>query len=112
MALSLPSAASLADAVREVIKNSLTQDYRPIWFFTATQDGYAPNLVGVCTRLIMNPENLADLEKAVAKHPKLLTLEDFALRYGSAWGFAKDVVEMAHARSLRFNQVAGRQRWK
>ena len=112
MALSLPSVASLADAVREVIKNNLAEGYRPIWFFAATQDRYAPDLLAVCTRLIMNAENLADLEKAVAKHPILLTLEDFVLRYGSAWEFAKDVVEMAHARSRRFDQVAGRQRWK
>jgi len=112
MALSLPTAASLAEAVHEIIRDNLAQKQQLPWFIVATGGGNAPDLVGACTRLIMNPENLPYLESILVKRPNLLTLEDFVSRHGVSWGFARNVVEEAHARSIRFDQVVGHQRWK
>ena len=108
---SLPPAQSLSDAVREVIQSNSLDGYQPHRFAGVTQGGNAPNLIAVCRKLINDAETLAWLEKELSKIPTLLTIEDYVWRYGSQWGFDPATINMAHARAVRFDQVAAYTRY-
>lgn len=68
----LPDVQTLPDAVRRVIESNLSDGYPPNRFIGMTQDGTAPDLLAVCTRLINKDENLADIENALKSVPTLL----------------------------------------
>jgi hypothetical protein len=70
-----------------------------------------PDLLAVCIRLINKGETLEYLEPALRRFPTLLTLEDFVCHCGSEWGFDEATVEMARARSVYFDQIAGSSRY-
>src|SRR5438552_3693906 len=83
----LPYPPTLSAAVREVIDSNRADGYPPNRFVGATQDGFAPNLLAVCSNLINKGDTLEWLEKALQSHPTLLTLEDLVCSYGSSWDF-------------------------
>ena len=107
----LPHPNALMDAVREVIDSNRADGYQPNRFVGATQYGNAANLLAVCRDLINNPETLEWLEKAMQSFPTLLTLEDFVCRYGSSWGFDAATIQVACARAVFFDQIAGHTRY-
>jgi hypothetical protein len=76
MPAQLPSPKSLADAVREVIRQNKELGYQPNRFIGATQEGYSPNLRQVCIDLMYGGDALQALEDALERYPTLLTLED------------------------------------
>ena len=108
---SLPNSETLNDAVRCVIDSNRSDGYNPTRFTQATMDGTAPDLLSVCIRLINKGETLEYLDVALRRFPTLLTLEDFVSRRGAEWGFDEPTVEMARARSIYFDQIAGRGRY-
>jgi len=107
----LPSPQTLPSAVRNVIDSNIADGYQPNRFRGATQDGLAPNLLDVCSKLINKGETLEWLESALNSHPSLLTLEDLVCRYGSGWGFDQSTVQNACARASYFNQLVGYTRY-
>jgi hypothetical protein len=109
---SLPNLETLNDAVRSVIDSNRSDGYNPTRFTQATMEGTAPDLLFVCARLINKGETLEYLDIALRRFPTLLTLEDFVSRRGAEWGFDAPTVEMARARSIYFDQIAGRSRYR
>jgi hypothetical protein len=107
----LPNPPTLSDAVQEVINSNSADGYTPTRFMGATQSGLAPNLLGVCSKLINRGETLEWLEKALQSFPTLLTLEDLVCHYGSGWGFDATTIQNACARSSYFDQLAGHTRY-
>lgn len=107
----LPHPSSLSAAVRAVIDSNVSDGYHPNRFISETQDGNAPNLLAVCSRLINSPETLEWLEKALHTHPTLLTLEDLVCPYGSSWAFDAATIQVACDRSTYFNQITGHTRY-
>jgi hypothetical protein len=107
----LPHPSSLGEAVRAVIDSNRADGYPPNRFVGVTQDGLAPNLLGVCSDLINSGETLEWLERALQDHPTLLTIEDFVCCYGSSWGFNAATVQAACDRAAYFNQLAGHTRY-
>ena len=102
----LPTASSLADAVRRVIYQ--TQGGRPATVFAeATQDGNAPELVSVCSSFINRGETLQYLENELRTYPTMLTIEDFVCRYGVAWDFNPRTINNACGRVAYFDQFVG-----
>jgi hypothetical protein len=102
----LPNVRTLSAAVSEVIDSNRRDGYNPTRFVGVTQDGTAPDLLGVCRKLILNPETLEWLESGLEKFPQILTLEDFVSRYGADWGFDQETIQMADSRVQRFDQIA------
>lgn len=102
---------NLQAAVRYVIESNCADGYTPSRFIQMTQDGTAPNLLSICTRLINKGELLEYLELAVKECPTLLLLEDVVAIHGAEWGFDERTIEMAAARSERFDRVAGSKRY-
>ena len=113
MPAQLPSPKSLADAVREVIRQNKELGYQPNRFIGATQEGYSPNLRQVCIDLMYGGDALQALEDALERYPTLLTLEGLVARsqFGSEWEFDKDVFEQAEARVQYFDERVGNRRW-
>src|SRR5262245_3287947 len=109
---SLPAADTLSDAVAEVVRSNKKDGYHPNRFIQATMAGHSVDLLLVCVHLIQNAEILEHLEKALRKHPSLLTLEDFVARSGKAWGFSDDVITIAAARAAYFDQLVGERRYQ
>lgn len=107
----LPKALSLKEAVIQVIESNKTDGYPPARFIQATQDGYSPNLLQVCDRLITKGETLEYLEPALRRIPTLLTLEDFVARQGNKWNFPASTIAEAEARVKHFDTIAGRVRY-
>lgn len=107
----LPNAGNLSEAVRRVIDSNRSDGYTPTRFIQATGDGTATDLLPVCVKLISKGETLEYLESALKSHPTLLTLEDFVSRRGSEWGFDGAAVEIARARAVYFDQIAGTTRY-
>jgi len=108
---SLPIPPTLGDAVRCVIDSNRSDGYNPTRFTQATMDGTAPDLLSVCQRLINKGETLEYIDAALRRFPTLLTLEDLGSRRGSDWGFDEVTIEVARARSIYFDQIAGRSRY-
>lgn len=107
----LPTPQTLSAAVRLVIESNREDGYTPTRFIQVTQEGFAPNLLTVCSKLINKGEILEWLEKALASHPMLLTLEDFVCVRGSEWGFDAATIQMACARATHFDHIAGSTRY-
>jgi hypothetical protein len=105
----LPPAQTLGDAVRAVIANP--DGNSAAVFARMTQDGNAPNLVAILSRLINDLGNLQILEKELGSFPYLLTIEDYVCRNGSSWGFNQATIAKACVRVERYDQVAGRMRY-
>jgi hypothetical protein len=97
--------------VRAVIASNIADGYTPSRFAGVTQDGTAPNLVDVCSKLINDPATLEWLENELRKRPTLLTTEDFVCRHGANWGFNQATIKAACARVTYFDQVAGNKRY-
>lgn len=94
-----------------MIDSNRADGYPPNRFVTATQEGFAQNLLAVCSRLINNDENLEWLENALQSHPSLLTLEDLVCVYGFDWGFDHATIQQASGRAAYFNQLTGHTRY-
>ena len=107
----LPNVQILREAVRAVIESNTSDGYVPTRFIQATCNGDDPNLPLVCERLISKGETLAYLEDALTRVPTLLTLEDFAVKHGTSWGFSTDTVLVAQARVEYFDLIAGSTRY-
>jgi len=65
----LPNPQTLSDAVHEVIDSNTADGYPPTRFIGATQGGFAPNLLAVCSKLINDRETLQWLEKPLQGRP-------------------------------------------
>ena len=73
-----------------------------------TQNGAAPNLVEVCTNLIMSSQAVAYVENEIAGGVSfLLTIEDFVRHQGAAWGFTQQTIQRADANALFYDSVSG-----
>jgi hypothetical protein len=107
----LPTPPTLSAAVSLVIESNREDGYTPTRFIQVTQEGFAPNLLAVCSRLINKGEILEWLERALASHPMLLTLEDFVCLRGTEWGFDAATIQMACARATHFDRIAGGTRY-
>ena len=103
----LPTPQTLSAAVRLVIESNREDGYTPTRLIQFTQEGFARNLIAVCSRLINKGEILEWLERALERHPMLLTLEDFVCLRGSEWGFDAATIQMACARATHFDHIAG-----
>jgi hypothetical protein len=103
----LPTPPTLSAAVQLVIESNHEDGYTPTRFIQVTQEGFAPNLLAVCRRVINKGEILEWLERALASHPMLLTLEDFVCLRGTEWGFDAATIQMACARATHFDRIAG-----
>jgi hypothetical protein len=102
----LPQVQSLQDAVNEVIIQP--QGKPATRFISMTQSGTAPNLVQVCTNLIMSSQAVAYVENEIAGGvPFLLTIEDFVRDQGASWGFAQPTIQRADANALLYDTVSG-----
>jgi hypothetical protein len=77
-------------------------------FAEATQDGNAPDLVGVGSSLINRGETLQYLENELRTYPTMLTIEDFVCRYGVACGFNPKTITNACGRVAYFDQSPSR----
>lgn len=107
----MPRPTSLQAAVQYVIESNSADGYTPTRFIQITQDGTAPSLLAICTRLINKGELLEYLENAVKACPTLLLLEDLVSAYGTKWGFDERTILMAAARSEQFDRIAGGKRY-
>ena len=107
----LPTPQTLSAAVSLVIDSNRQDGYTPTRFIQVTQEGSAPNLLAVCSRLINKGEILEWLERALESHPMLLTLEDFVCIRGSELGFDAATIQMACARVTHFDRIAGNTRY-
>jgi hypothetical protein len=103
----LPQVGSIQDAVNEVIIQP--QGKPPTRFISMTQNGAAPGLVDICTKLIMSPQAVAHVENEISGGvPFLLTIEDFVRCQGAAaWGFTQQTIQKADANALFYNIVSG-----
>ena|SRR5947209_1308933 len=108
----LPAPRNLQGAVQCVIDSNSADGFAPSRFIQVTQAGTAPNLLAVCRRLITKGELLEYLESAVKRCHTLLLLEDLVSLHGAEWGFDDATIEMASARSVRFDQIAGGKRYE
>jgi hypothetical protein len=108
----LPNPHDLKDAVRLVIESNIADGYIPTRFIQDTGDGTAPDLLAVCRRLISKGETLQYLDSALKRISTLLTLEDLVSWRGAEWGFDNATIDIARARSVYFDQVAGRSRYR
>jgi hypothetical protein len=107
----LPNPRDLKEAVRSVIESNSADGYVPSRFIQATGDGTAPDLLAVCRRLISKGETVQYLDSALKRISTLLTLEDLVSWRGAEWGFDETTIDIARARSVYFDQVAGRSRY-
>src|ERR1035437_3932657 len=108
----LPNPHDLKDAVRCVIESNSADGYVPSRFIQATGDGTAPDLLAICRRLIIKGETLQDLDSALKRFSTLLTLEDLVSLRGAEWGFDNATIDIARDRSVYFDKVAGRPRYR
>lgn len=108
----LPQPQTLRAAVRAVIKSNVADGCYPKRFIQVTGKGDAPGMVGTCDDLIVRGETTVWWEYAVILFPELLTLEDLVARYGRNWGFKQETIEIAEARALRFDELAGARRYE
>jgi len=108
----LPTPHDLKDAVRCVIESNSADGYIPTRFIQATGDGNALDLLAVCRRLISEGETLQYLDSAMKRISTLLTLEDLVSWRGAEWGFDSATIDIARARSLYFDKMAGRMRYR
>src|ERR1035437_1480460 len=108
----LPNPQNLKDAVRCVIESNSADGYVPSRFIQATGDGNAPDLLAVCRRLINAGETMQRLDSALKRISTLLTLEDLVSWRGAEWGFDDATIDIARDRSVYFDQVAGRSRYR
>jgi hypothetical protein len=108
----VPSVQTLKEAVKEVIESNKSDGYNPTRFVQATGNGDEPDLLSVCEMLIVKGETLEYLERALRRFPTLLTLEDFVVRHGVAWGFSREAIKVAKARVQYFDQLAGTARYQ
>jgi hypothetical protein len=107
----LPVPQSLSDAVRIVIESNVNDGYPPNRFRADTQDGFAPNLLDVCAKLINKPETLQWIENSLISRPMLLTLEDLVCNRGANWGFDPATIQQACGRRTYFDQLSGYTRY-
>jgi hypothetical protein len=108
----LPTPRDLRAAVHCVIESNSADGYIPTRFIQATGDGTAPGLLAVCRRLINKGETLQYLDSALKRFSTLLTLEDLVAWRGAAWGFDNATIDIARNRSVYFDKVAGRPRYR
>jgi hypothetical protein len=108
----LPNPHDLKDAVRCVVESNSADGYIPTRFIQATGGGTAPDLLAVCRRLISKGETLPYLDSALKRISTLLTLEDFVSWRGAEWGFDNATIDIARDRSVYFDKVAGRPRYR
>jgi len=102
----LPQAQTLQGAVNEVIIQP--QGKPATRFISMTQNGAAPNLVEVCTNLIMSSQAVAYVENEIAGGVSfLLTIEDFVRHQGAAWGFTQQTIQRADANALFYDSASG-----
>jgi hypothetical protein len=107
----MPTPKNLPSDVHCVIESNSADGYTPTRFIQMTEDGSAPDLLAICTRLINKGELTEYLENAVKACPTILLLEDLVATYGAEWGFGAPTIEMAAARSEQFDRVAGFRRY-
>jgi hypothetical protein len=108
----LPTPRDLKAAVRCVIESNSADGYVPSRFIQATGNGTASDLLAICSRLINKGETLQYLDSALKRFSTLLTLEDLVSWRGAEWGFDNATIDIARARSVYFDQVAGRSRYR
>ena len=77
----LPHVNNLREAVNLVIKNNKSEGYHPSLFIRIT-DCPDNELVEKCEKLIKSPSAQTHLLKVLEKHPNIITLEDFVIKYG------------------------------
>ena len=107
----LPNPRDLRAAVRCVIESDSADGYVPSRFIQATGDGTAPDLLAICSRLNKG-ETLQYLDSALKRFSELLTLEDLVSWRGAKWGFDNTTIDIARNRSVYFDKVAGRPRYR
>ena len=95
-----------------MIESNRADGYVPSPFIQATGDGAAPDLLAVCRRLINQGETLQYLDSALKQFSTLLTLEDLVSWRGAEWGFDNATIDIARDRSVYFDKVAGRPRYR
>ena len=108
----MPNPRDLRYAVCCVIESNGADGYVPSRFIQATGDGNAPDLLAVCRRLINKDETAQYLDSALKRISTLLTLEDLISRRGAEWGFDNATIDIASDRSVYFDKVAGRPRYR
>jgi hypothetical protein len=108
----LPNPRDLKAAVRRVIESNSADGYVPSRLIQATGDGTAPDLLAVCRRMISEGETLQYLDSALKQFSTLLTLEDLVSWRGAEWGFDNATIDIARDRSVYFDKVAGRPRYR
>ena len=110
----LPNPLLLQEAVSEVIRQNKRIGYVPTRFIGEPQEGYASNLVQVCTKLIHSDSAVEALQAAIFRYPGLLTLEDLVAEsnHGRDWGFDEESVERARATVQLLDDSAKCQRWQ
>ncbi len=107
----LPKVTTLREAVNEVFKSNMADNYPPNRFRNMTANTTDNDLVRVCTNLVRKDKALSDLFNAFLEHPNLLTIEDFIAVYGEQWGFEPDIIEKASGRVSMFNEIVKHQRY-
>jgi hypothetical protein len=108
--MNVPSVINLREAVRYVIENNTNEGYPPNYFRRKTS---CPDreLLRSCLDLLYNPNSINAVYKSLEAHPKMITLEDFIVRYGNDWGFTPDNIQKAKDSLDTFNSVPGKVKW-
>jgi hypothetical protein len=84
------------------------QGKRATKFISMTQDCTAPNLVDVCTNLIVASSAVAaQAAESFGGEHYLLTIEDVVWRQGQAWGFTPATVRRANLNAQNYDSASG-----
>ncbi len=99
----IPKVNNLREAVQFVIKNNTDIGYSPTYFIreTSCSDRALP---GQCIKLVHSPNALNAVYMALEKHPDMVTLEDFVVRYGEEWGLPAETISKAKESVTTFNE--------
>ena len=113
MGQEIPNSETLSEACQEIIEQNKSVGYIPTLFISETENGHANNLVAVCHKVIYSPTALEQLEKAVQRYRRVLSLEDLICysTHSATWGISDDARERAKATVETLDQIFGSPRW-